>query len=181
MFLIRLLAAKVYEALHGDALAKKSVADVLRTDYFGKVDGLNDKWDAVLAQHEKLEWLSWIRNKGGFHYMNAGQWTPHLGDTICSDAYIYVGRRYGDTYYHWADMTAALPAMSHVNADDPFKGLEQMLQELGQLLDDINDCLARGLQAFLRESGIGGALSDPIRFDAPSYGLPALHYFFADE
>ncbi|CAE6858747.1 hypothetical protein R75471_00052 [Paraburkholderia domus] len=181
MFLIRLLAAKVYEALHEDALTKKSVADVLRADYFGKVDGLSDKWDAVLVQHERLEWLGWIRNKGGFHYMNAGQWIPYLGDTICSDAYIYTGRRYGDTYFHWADMTAALPAMSHVNADDPFKGLEQMLQELGQLVGDITDCLALGLQAFLSESGIGNSLSDPIRFDAPSLEPPALHYFFADE
>jgi hypothetical protein len=181
MFLIRLLSAKVYEALHEDALGKKSVAEVLRADYFGKVDGLNDKWDAVLKQYEGLEWLGWIRNKGGFHYMNANQWTPHLGDTICSGAYVYVGERFGDTYYHWADMAAALPAMSHVNPDDPMKGLEQMLCELGQLLGDVTECLARGLQAFMSESGIGGSLSDPIRFDAPSLAPPALHYFFADE
>ncbi|KVE91461.1 hypothetical protein WJ01_27115 [Burkholderia vietnamiensis] len=181
MFLIRLLSAKVYEALHDDALGKKCVAEVLRADYFGKVDGLNDKWDAVLKQYEALEWLGWIRNKGGFHYMKANQWEPYLDDTICSGAYVYVGNRYGDTYYHWADMAAALPAMSHVNPEVPMKGLEQMLGDLGQLLGDVTECLARGLQAFLNESGIGDSLSDPIRFDAPPIDASSLHYFFADE
>ena len=40
MFLVRMLSAKVYEALHVDALGKKAVADVLRADYFGKVADL---------------------------------------------------------------------------------------------------------------------------------------------
>lgn len=181
MFLVRLLSAKAYEALHDDALGKKSVADVLRADYFGKVDGLNDKWDAVLAHHEKLEWLGWIRNKGGFHYMNANQWAPGLEDPICDGAYAYTGKRYGDTYFHWAEMSAALPAMKHVNANEPLKGLEQMVDELGQLLSGMTDCLARGLQAFMKTSGIGDTLSDPIRFEAPPLESPALHYFFADE
>jgi hypothetical protein len=180
MFLIRLLSSKVYEALHEDALTKQSVADVLRTDYFGRVEGLNEKWGDVLSQHEKLEWLGWIRNKGGFHYMSSGQWTPHLADSICDGAYIYTGKRHGDTYFHWAEMTAALPAMRHVNGDDPFKGLEQMLDELGQLLSGVTDCLARGLQAFLHCSGVGGTLADAVRFDAPPLEPPGLHYFFAD-
>src|SRR5258708_3513919 len=38
MFLLRVLSAKVYEALHDDALGKKSVLDVLRADYFSKVE-----------------------------------------------------------------------------------------------------------------------------------------------
>lgn len=181
MFLLRVLSAKVYEALHDDALGKKAVSDVLRADYFGKVEGLTEKWDAALVQYENLEWLGWIRNKGGFHYMKATQWSPHLGDEICEGAYIYIGKRFADTYFHWADMTAALPAMSHVNADEPFKGLEQMLNELGQLLGDVTECLARGLQAFIHGSGVGGTLSDPVRFDAPLLEPPALHYFFADE
>jgi hypothetical protein len=87
MLLVRLLSSKVYEALHEDALRKKSVADVLRADYFGKVDGLNEKWDAVLARHDQLEWLGWIRNRGGFHYMNANQWAPGLEDPMCEGAY----------------------------------------------------------------------------------------------
>lgn len=181
MFLVRLLSAKVHEALHEDALRKKSVADVLRADYFGAVDGLNKEWEAVLAQYEKLEWIGWIRNKGGFHYMNANQWAPGLEDDMCDGAYVYVGRRYGDTYFHWAEMTAALPAMKHVNSDDPFKGLDQMVSELGELLMGITACLARGLQAFLQKSGVGGKLSEPTRFEAPPFEPLALHFFFADE
>ena len=88
LFLVRLLSAKVYEALHEDALRKASVNEVLRTDYFGKVEGLSERWDEVLAQHDKLEWLRWIRNRGGFHYMNANQWAPGLEDSMCDDAYI---------------------------------------------------------------------------------------------
>lgn len=179
MFLVRLLSSKLFEAL--DALTKKSVADVLRTDYFEEDLGLNDQWGVVLDQYEKLEWLGWVRNKGGFHYMNAGQWTPHLDDAICDGAYIYTGKRFGDTYFHWAEMAAALPAMSHVNGDDPFKGLEQMLSDLGQLLGDVTECLARGLQAFLHKSCIESTLSEPVRFEAPPLIPPALHYFFADE
>lgn len=179
MFLIRLLSSKVYEALN--ALSKKKVADVLRSDYFGAVDGLNEQWEAVLAQFKKLEWLGWIRNKAGFHYMNANQWAPGLADNMCDGAYVYVGRRYGDTYFHWAEMTAALPAMKHVNSADPFQGLEQMVSELGHLLEGITDCLARGLQAFLKKSGVGDKLSKPIRFEAPPFEPLALHFFFADE
>lgn len=178
MFLVRLLSSKVYEALHEDALTKKSVADVLRADYFGKVDGLNDKWDTVLAQHEKLEWLGWVRKKGGFHYMNAPQWAPGLEDSMCDGAYIYTGKRFGDTYFHWAEMTAALPAMRHVNNDEPLNGLEQMVDELGQLLSGLVECLACGLRAFLATSSVGGTLSEPIHFDAPPFEPLALHYFF---
>jgi hypothetical protein len=134
-----------------------------------------------LAQHEKLEWLGWIRNKGGFHYMNESQWAPSLVDSMCEGAYIYTGKRLGDTYFHWAEMTAALPAMTHVNASDPFKGLEQMLHELEELLENLTDCLAQGLQAFLKTSGIGDKLNEPVRFDAPALEPPALHYFFADD
>lgn len=181
MFLIRLLSAKVYEALHEDALTKNSVAEILRTDYFGHVPGLNAAWEAVLTRYAKMEWLGWVRNKGGFHYMNAAQWAPGLEDSMCDGAYAYVGRRYGDTYYHWAEMTAALPAMKYVNVNDPFKGLDQMATELGQLLSGITDCLARGLQAFLERSKVGVKLSEPIRFDAPLLEPLALHYFFADD
>lgn len=180
LFLVRLLSSKVYEALHEDGLRKASVDEVLRVDYFAKVDGLNERWDAVLAQHDKLEWLGWIRNKGGFHYMNANQWAPGLEDSMCDDAYIWTGKRYGDTYFHWAEMTAALPAMCHVNAEEPFKGLEQMVEELSRLLRDATDCLARGLQAFMTTSGVGDKLMDATRFEAPMLEPPALHYFFAD-
>lgn len=180
MFLVRLLSAKVYEALHEDALTKPSVDAVLRADHFGKVDGLSAKWDAALVQYDSLEWLAWIRNKCGFHYMNGAQWMPHLGGEICAEAYVLVGKRYSDTLYHWADMMASLPAMRHLNATDPFEGLAQMLRELGELLGLVTECLARGIQAFLATKQLGSVLSEPIRFEAPLLEPPALHYFFAD-
>lgn len=178
MLLIRLLSSKVYEAL--DALKKKSVDDVLRADYFRRVNDLDQKWTAVLDQHENLEWLAWIRNKGGFHYMNANQWATGLDDGMCEGAYCYVGKRYSDTYFHWAEMTAVLPPLRHINCEEPFAALERMLSDLGKLLEDLTDCLARGIQAFLKSSGIGGAPSDPIPFDAPPLKPVALHYFFGD-
>jgi len=179
MFLVKLLSAKVYEALSSDVLTKKSVEEVLRADYFGKVQGLNEKWDAALDQYKRLEWLSWVRNKVGFHYMNATQWAPGLEDSVLDGAYVYVGKRYSDTYFHWSEMTAALPAMKHVNAAEPFLGLEQMVSELGALMSDVTDCLAIGLQAFMKE--IKESISEPIRFESPLLEPPALHYFFADE
>lgn len=107
MFLVRLLASKLYEALHHDALRRPAVDAILRADYFGRVDGLTARWDAALVDHGAVGWLGWVRNKGGFHYMNPNQWNPHLEGTICDGAYIYVGRRYGDTYFHWSEMSAA--------------------------------------------------------------------------
>lgn len=181
MFLVRMLSAKVYEALHEDALSKKSIDEVLRAEYFGGVEGLEERWNEVLISYAKLEWLKWIRNKGGFHYMNATQWAPGLDDSMCEGGYAYIGKRYGDTYFHWAEMTAVLPAMKHVNNEDPFKGLDQMVTELGELLAGITDCLARGMQSFLKRSNVGAGLSEPIRFDAPILEPPALHFFFADE
>jgi len=181
MFLLRLLSAKVYEALHDDALAKPFVAEVLRAKYFGQVDGLQAEWDATLAKHEAIEWLGWVRNKGGFHYMSANQWAPGLGDSMCTGAYAYTGKRHGDTYFHWAEMTASFPAMCHVNANEPFEGLRQMIDELGELLRAVTGCLARGLEAFIHTSGVLANVSDPIRFEAPILEPPALHYFFADE
>jgi hypothetical protein len=77
-------------------------------------------------------------------------------------------------------MTAALPAMCHVNANEPFKGLEQMVVDLGRLLSDLTECLALGLRAFMHTSGVRDKLTDEARFEAPMLEPPALHYFFAD-
>jgi hypothetical protein len=140
------------------------------------------QWDAVVDRHDTLPWLGRVRNKGAFHYMNSAQWAPHLNDAFCEKAYIYVGKRYADTYFQWAEMGAALPAMAELNAKAPFEGLKQMIDELGALLGDITDCLARGLQAYMHGAGLSaGPLSERIRFDAPAFEPTALHYFFADE
>jgi hypothetical protein len=55
-----------------------------------------------------------------------------------------------------------------------------MVEELGQLLGDVTDCLARGLQAFMKTSGIDDELMDATRFEAPVLEPPGLHHFFAD-
>lgn len=181
MFLIRLLASKLYEGLHSDALRRESTDSTLRTDYFRHVDGLEQQWDKALGLHDDLKWLGWIRNKGGFHYMRPTQWVPHLTDDMCEEAYVYVGRRYADTYFHWTETTASIPAMRYVNQADPFKGLEQMLLDLGEILGMVTDCLARGIQAFISAKGLCENLSDPITFDAPLMEDRAgIHYFFSD-
>jgi hypothetical protein len=179
MFLLRMLAAKTYEALN--VLKKQSVSDLLKAEYFGRVDGLVVQWDALIVRHDTLPWLKRVRDKGAFHYMNSTQWAPHLNDAFCEGAYIYVGKRYGDAYFQWSEMGAALPAMIEVNADEPFEGLKQMINDLGSLLGDITDCLSRGLQAYINGAGLFAGLSERIRFDAPVCEPTALHYFFADE
>ena len=180
MFLIRLLASKLYEGLHSDALRRESIDTTLRADYFRHVDGLEQQWDKALALHDSLTWLGWIRNKGGFHYMKPSQWEPHLTDDMCEGAYVYVGRRYADTYFHWTETTASIPAMLHVNPADPFEGLGKMLQDLGEILGVVTDCLARGIQAFLYAKNLCENLSDPIIFDAPLMERPGIHYFLSD-
>lgn len=179
MFLLRMLAAKTHEAL--DVLNKKSVSDVLRADYFAKDNGLTAKWDATLDAYSNLQWLARVRNRGAFHYLNCAQWTPVLNDELCDGAYMYVGKRYADVYFHWSEMAASLPAMLEVNASQPFEGLDQMLSELGELLGQITDCLARGVQAFIASADLVASLGDAVRFDAPAFEPTALHYFFADE
>ncbi len=179
MFLLRMLAAKTHEAL--DVLKKQSVSDVLRTDYFANVNGLAAQWDATLDAYSNLQWLGRVRNRGAFHYLNCAQWTPVLNDELCEGAYMYVGKRYADTYFHWSEMAASLPAMLEVNADQPFEGLDQMLQDLGELLGQITDCLARGIQSFIDSAELVDSLGDAVRFDAPAFEPTALHYFFADE
>lgn len=113
--------------------------------------------------------------------MRPTQWVPHLTDDMCEEAYVYVGRRYADTYFHWTETTASIPAMRYVNQADPFKGLEQMLLDLGEILGMVTDCLARGIQAFISAKGLCENLSDPITFDAPLMEDRAgIHYFFSD-
>ena len=108
MLLVRLVSAKVYEALGPDTLTKASTDTLLRADMLGLVDGLEEKWNTALVQYAGLEWLGWVRNKCGFHYMSPGQWIPHLTDDLCEGAYVYIGKRYADTLYHWAEISASM-------------------------------------------------------------------------
>ena len=71
--------------------------------------------------------------------------------------------------------------MLEVNASQPFEGLDQMLRELGELLGQITDCLARGIQAFIISADLIDSLSTEVTFDAPAFEPTALHYFYADE
>ena len=179
MFMLRLLAAKTHEAV--GVLSRQSVRDVLMRDYFASDPDLARQWEEAIKAYEGLPWLPRVRNKLAFHYMNAAQWGPHLDDDLCREGYVWVGKRYGDTLYHWAEMAAALPAMREVNAEEPFEGLGQMLDELGGLLKLLTDCLAKGLQTFMAERLMDDeALSEPIQFEAPDFDTFRLPYFFGD-
>jgi hypothetical protein len=170
MFLLRVLAAKVYEAVL--VLKKESVSDVLKAEFINGRAGLPEKWEATLKRYEELRWLRTIRNQGAFHYLNATQY--------CEDAYVYVGQRYSDTLFHWAEIAASLPAMFAANSLDPFEGLAQMLDDLGVILSDLTDCLALGAQAFIDQKNLIQDELQPIRFEAPPFDPPGLHFFFAD-
>jgi len=180
MFVLGILIGKTHGAL--EILRRESVSEIFKADYLRLVNGLEVRWDEVLARHDNMPWLARVRNMSAFHYPTVGQWGPALNENaIAEGAYIYVGKRYADTYYHWSAMAAALPSMTLVNAEDPFQGLGTMVAQLGALLGDITDCLARGLQEFMRANGVGDVISQAIRFEAPELKPTALHYFFADE
>jgi hypothetical protein len=177
LFVLRILVAKTYEALY--SLSRPDVKEELAKNYFPKVDGLANQWEATVRQYKQLTWMSKMRNQGAFHYLKMSQWAPHLGDAYCEDAYVLIGKRYSDTLFYWAEMAAAMPAMTAVNPDEPFKGLDQILEELGGLLGQLTDCLALGVQAFIRTKLIEEPLSDPIEFEAPDFNNFRLPYFYA--
>ena len=179
MFLLRMLSAKVHEALN--VLNKSSVSEVMHRDYFPHHPGLKEKWGAALAQHHEMSWLKRVRDRGAFHYMNSAQLGPHLDEAFAEGAYCYVGKRYGDMYFHCSEMAVAMPAMREVNANEPFEGLGQMLDDLGGLLSHIVDCLALGIQAFIDHADLVASVAPPTRFDAPEFEPSSMHYFFADE
>jgi hypothetical protein len=179
LFILRVLVAKTYEALH--SLSRPDVKEELIRNYFPKVDGLADQWEATVRRYKQLPWMATIRNQGAFHYLNMSQWAPHLSDEYCDGAYVLVGKRYSDTLFHWAEMSAALPAMTSVNPEHPFEGLDKILEEMGALLGKLTDCLARGVQAFITSRLMEGPLSDPIEFEAPDFDKFRLPYFYAQE
>jgi len=180
MFMVRILVGKTHEALA--RLTRQSIREVLEAEYFSHIEGLTGRWVSTVDQYNSRTWLGHVRNRGAFHYMNAEQWGPHIDDELCSGAYIWVGARYSDTYYHWAEMAAALPAMRHMNEQEPFVGLATMLDELGVLLGALTDCLARGLQAFTIRNLLdeGAQTDEPVEFDSPDFETPQVHYFYAD-
>lgn len=181
MFMLRTLVGKAYEAML--TLRKDPVSQLLRKEYFGLVDGLEQSWDAALDAAANLRWMSVVRNQGAFHYPNGNQLTPFLSDEYCEGAYVLIGRRYGDTYFHWAEIASALPALSAVNAADPMEGLAIMIEDVGRLLGNLTDCLAQGLQAYMKEHLVdeGEGLDDAVRIEAPDFDSFHLPYFFADE
>lgn len=176
LFFLRMLTAKTHEALK--ILKKDSIRTVLVTDYFNHVEGLIVKWDERCKN--SLTWLAQIRNKGAFHYLNDAQWGPEITDNLCEGAYVYIGKKYSDTYFHWAEIVAGLPMMKKVNEAEPLDGLETMIAKLGELLGGLNDCLALGLQAFMKKRLIDdNALEPPVSFEAPHFENFHLPYFFA--
>jgi len=145
---------------------------------FGLVPDLEANWDAAVV--ERLEWLRRARNRHAFHYMTAAQWTPDITDDLCDGASAIVGRAYGDTGFVWSDALASLPLFKLVNELDPFEGFGTILSEVGQLLGSLLDCLAQGLQAYMKERlTTGDALGNAGSIEAPSFDDFRLPYFFA--
>jgi hypothetical protein len=179
MFVIRMLVGKAHEAL--TMLRRQSTMNEL-SRYFNLVPGLAEGWSEAIAFADGMTWMSNVRNQGAFHYPTAGQLLPHMTEELCEDAYVLVGRRYADTYFHWPEIVASIPALKEVNAGDPMAGLGQMLDQLGELLGRVIDCLALGLQAFMGEHLMpeDRGLDDPVRFEAPDFDGFHLPYFFAD-
>ncbi|MET3493030.1 hypothetical protein [Variovorax boronicumulans] len=180
MFMLRTLVGKTYEAIL--LLRKQTIATPLRDQYFASVAGLSERWDEVLDAADNQPWMSVVRNQGAFHYPNANQMAPFLTDAFCEDAYVLIGQRYGDTYFHWAEMAASLPALSAVNPTDPMAGLARMIDDIGELLGRLTDCLALGLTAYIGQylANDHEGLVNPVQVEAPDFETFHLPYFFAD-
>lgn len=168
IFALRVLVGKTEEAIK--ILTKDSVETVLRSRMFSGVEGLDAAWTEVIAKYDTLPWLTSIRNSRSFHYMNSGQWAPHLGKEICQEAYVIVGKTHGNTFFHWHEMSAALPMLKLVNEQAPFEGLAVMLHELGLLLGELSRCIAEGLQAYMHDI----LTDDDALEDAEVLNLPSM-------
>lgn len=177
LFMVRTLAAKLHEAM--DALTRPAVSAHLRAQYFQRVPGLEAKWDAVIAQLKATKWVNTIRNRWAFHYMKPSQWGPFLTDDALEGAYAIVGQRYGDTLFWWAEVRAAMPMLSEVNAEDPFAGLATILETLGDLVGHVTDCLACGIQAYMVDVLTDDdALDAAEPIEAPELSSFRVPYFF---
>ena len=180
LFVLRILIGKTEEAMR--MLSKQSVAEVLRQQIFARVAGLEEKWSAVLSKYQSMPWLGTIRNQRAFHYMNAAQWSPHLNDDICHEAYVIVGKTYGTTLFHWQEMSAGLPMMKLVDEEAPFHGLALMIEELGKLLGELGECIAVGLQTYMLEALTDeDALGPPEIISGPALNETHLQYFYAKD
>lgn len=178
MFVLRILIGKTHEAV--TVLREPRAQGILVTDYFRPVSGLEARWNDACQHFDRLPWLRLVRNRGAFHYLEPKQWIPYLTDDICEDATLWTGLRHGDTYFHWSEVAATIPALSIVNKSDPIQGLDDMLREIGELLEKLGECLAHGLTSYWKRS-LGGSDNSPhVEFDAPDLESFELPYFFGD-
>lgn len=180
LFLLRLLAGKTYEALGPDALGKPSVKAVLKSRFFCDPLALAEAWEGAITQFQSIDWLARVRNRSAFHYRTRGQLAPVWSDGLTQEAYIYVGQRYADTHFFWAEMAFAYASMTDADSEAPLDGLDQMLAELGDLLGVVTDCLARGVQLFMLSADLVASTDAPVTFDAPDFDTSQLRYFYAN-
>lgn len=149
MFTLRIVISKVHEAM--TELGRAATREIFLASILSRKEGLIEKWNSAIQHYESLPWLPAIRNQGGFHYMSFGQWAPHITEETCQEGYVIVGKTHGTSYFHWNEIAASLPIMKKIDAEQPLVGLGVAIDELGNLLGEIGECLALGLQAYLRE------------------------------
>jgi hypothetical protein len=161
------------------SLSKQSVDTVLRDRFLMRVDGLTERWEAAREKHDTMPWLVSIRNQRAFHYMNMGQWLPHMTPELLGGAYVIVGTTYGNTLFQWQEVAAGLPMLKLVNDEDPLEGgLGEMLDTMGDLLRDLTGCLAEALQAYMHDVLTDdGALEDAQHVPASPLSAVAVPYF----
>jgi len=163
-----------------EALRDKKISAHVEKNFFEPA-GLIDTWKSSLKLFYQMDhdWLAAVRNAHAFHYMRPDQFDPYLNDEHCDYAHALVGKKYGDTFFTWADIRAGHAMLDQVDSNDPFAGLGRMLDELGALLGGLCDCLAQSLQKYAKDQLTeGDALGGPRRVPAPDFESFTLPYFF---
>lgn len=174
--LLRLLLGKTHEAL--ETLRRHSIDRHLRAHYFTE-PRLLEPWEAALERFERLDWLRDLRNRHAFHYMSPGQWGVALGEEFCEGAKVIVGRRFGDTFFHWSDTVSSYPMLARVNPQDPIEGLGTILEESGELLISLTSALAMGVQRYMRDALTDAdALGEAVAMEAPRLSEFHIPYFY---
>lgn len=178
LFFLRTLAARTKEVM--ETLTDKRISNHIETKIFAPA-GLENQWRGALKLFNKIDhdWLATVRNAHAFHYMREHQFLPYLKSEYCDHAHALVGRKYGDTFFTWSDIRAGHAMLDQVDSNDPFAGLGRMLDDLGELLGKLGDCIAQGLQRYIADQLTDpGALQAPQWISAPDFNSFYVPYFF---
>lgn len=178
LYFLRTLAARTKEVM--ETLRQEKISSHIEKQIFAPA-GLDARWREALKLFYRMdkEWLARVRNVHAFHYLREDQFQPYLSDELCDHAHALVGKKYGDTFFTWSHIRAGHAMLEEVDPNDPFAGLGRMLDELGQLLTQLVDCLAQGLQNYIATNLTDAEpLHGPVYVPAPDFHTFNLPYFF---